>query len=150
MSTVFRAAAIYIVLMVVFRVMGKRSLAQITMFDFVVLLIISETTQQAMVADDSSVTNAILAILTLLMLDLGISLMKDRVPWLERWVDSVPVIIVADGKPLKDRLRLSRVDEEDIMLAARQHHGLERMDQIKYAVLERNGDITVIPKEEAK
>jgi uncharacterized membrane protein YcaP (DUF421 family) len=63
-------------------------------------------------------------------------------------IDGVPIIIVADGKPLKDRMAMERVDEEDILGAARERQGLERMDQIKYAVLERSGGISIIPKEE--
>jgi uncharacterized membrane protein YcaP (DUF421 family) len=58
------------------------------------------------------------------------------------------LVIVEDGKPLKDRMDKARMDEEDILHAARELQGLERMEQIKYAVLERNGDITVVPKQE--
>ena len=78
MDSVLRAAAIYIGLMIIMRFAGKRSLAQITTFDFVLLLIISEATQQAMLGQDFSVTNALLVIVTLVMLDIGLSLLKRR------------------------------------------------------------------------
>ena len=58
-------------------------------------------------------------------------------------------MIVDQGRPLEDRMRKSRVDTEDILAAARKYQGLERMDQIKYAVLEANGGISIIPKSEA-
>jgi uncharacterized membrane protein YcaP (DUF421 family) len=55
-------------------------------------------------------------------------------------------VIVVDGKPLKDRMDKSRVDEDDVLDAARETHGLERMDQIRHAILERDGRISIIPR----
>jgi uncharacterized membrane protein YcaP (DUF421 family) len=150
MNSVLRAAAIYVALMLIFRLMGKRTLSQMTTFDFVLLLIISETTQQAMVGNDFSIVNAILAILTLVMIDLGLSLLKQRFPSLDRWMDGLPLIIVEDGRPLRDRMKRARVDESDVLESARENHGLERLDQIKYAVLERSGGISIIPKPDAR
>lgn len=66
---------------------------------------------------------------------------------MKRFIDGVPLVIVENGKPLKDLMNKARVDDEDVLVAAREHHGLERMDQIKYAVLERSGGISIIPKE---
>jgi uncharacterized membrane protein YcaP (DUF421 family) len=148
MNTIFRAGAIYVVLLVIFRLTGKRSLAQITPFDFVLLLIVSETTQQAMVGDDFSITNAVLAILTLIMADLGLSLLKLRSARVGRWLDGLPELIVDKGVPLRERMAKARVEEADILTAARYSHGLTRMDQIRYAVLEQTGEISIIPKEE--
>ncbi|TDE85439.1 DUF421 domain-containing protein [Deinococcus sp. S9] len=149
MDAVLRSAAIYLFLLVIFRVAGKRTLAQITTFDLVLLLIISEVTQQAMVGNDFSLTQAMLAIITLVGLDIGLSLWKQRSSTLERLVDSVPVLILENGRPLKERMQQLRVDESDILNAARELQGLERLDQIKYAILERSGHISVIPKSEA-
>jgi len=67
-------------------------------------------------------------------------------PWLEKWVEGVPTVLVENGRPLKDRMDKARVDASDIMQAARELQGVERMDQIKFAVLERSGIITIIPK----
>jgi uncharacterized membrane protein YcaP (DUF421 family) len=147
MNTLFRAGTVYIALLIIFRITGKRSLSQITSFDFILLLIISETTQQAMIGNDFSVTNAILAILTLVILDVGLSLWKARWPLLDRWIDGVPLILVENGVPLAERMRKARVDESDILTASRATQGLERMDEIKYAILERSGGISIVPKE---
>jgi uncharacterized membrane protein YcaP (DUF421 family) len=146
MDIVLRGAVIYLFLLAIFRIAGKRALAQITTFDFVLLLIVSEVTQQALVGDDYSITNALLLIITLVGLDIGLSLWKQRSSKLEQLVDGVPLIIVEDGTPFKDRMDKSRVDEADVLSAARHLHGLERMDQIKYAVLERSGGISIVPK----
>jgi len=147
MDSVLRAAAIYIGLMIIMRFAGKRSLAQITTFDFVLLLIISEATQQAMIGQDFSVTNALIVIMTLVMLDIGFSLLKRRSKTIDKLLDDVPLVLVADGVALKDRMAKARVDEQDVLTAARHLQGIERLDQIRYAVLERSGGISIIPKQ---
>lgn len=146
MSSVLRAVVVYVVLFLIFRVAGRRTLSQITTFDFVLLLIVSEATQNAMIGDDYSITNAMLVITTLVGLDIALSLWKRRFPSLDKFLDGVPLIIVEDGTPLKDRMAKARVDESDVLTAARELQGLERMEQIKYAVLERSGGISIIPK----
>ena len=146
MESVLRALAIYAVLLVLFRITGKRSLGQITTFDFILLLIISETTQAALVNNDNSFTNSILLISTMVGIDVALSLWKQRSPAVEKLLDGTPLLILADGIPIAERLRKSRIDEADILDAARKLRGLERLEQIKYAVLERNGGISIIPR----
>jgi uncharacterized membrane protein YcaP (DUF421 family) len=146
MDAVLRAAALYIFLLVIFRIAGERTLASLTTFDFVLLLIIAEATQQGLLGDDFSVINAIVVIATLIGLDIGISLLKDRSSLLHKIIEGVPLIIVEDGRMLEDRMRRARIDIDDVLQAAREHQGLERMDQIKFAVLERTGEISIIPK----
>ncbi|MEM5776355.1 MAG: hypothetical protein AAGU05_15235, partial [Anaerolineaceae bacterium] len=85
MEPVLHAVALYIILMLIFRIAGKRSLAQITTFDFVLLLVIGEATQQALVGKDFSMTNSILLIVTLVGIDVGLSLIKQRFEKVEKW-----------------------------------------------------------------
>ena len=146
MESVLRAAVIYSFLLVVFRVAGRRTLAQLTNFDFVLLLMMGDAMQQALLRDDYSITNAVLVILTLILLDISISLAKDWSPRLALWVEGLPIILVEDGKPLWERMHKARVGREDVLEAARDLQGLERMEDIRYAVLERNGEISIIPK----
>ena len=124
MDAVLRALAIYVILMLVFRIAGKRSLAQITTFDFVLLLVIGEATQQALLGDDFSVTTAVLIILTLVGGDIGFSILKGRFEPLEKWIDGTPLVIVEDGRVLTDRMKKARVDEADVMDQARTSQGL--------------------------
>jgi uncharacterized membrane protein YcaP (DUF421 family) len=145
MESVIRGLVIYFFLLLVFRISGKRTLAENTNFDLVLLLIISETTQQAMVDSDHSVVNAFLLIMTLTGASVGMSLLKQRLPGLEKWLEGTPLLLIQDGKMLKHRMDKVRVDEADILEAARALHGLERLDQIKHAVIERSGAITIIP-----
>jgi uncharacterized membrane protein YcaP (DUF421 family) len=146
MDAVFRAAIVYIFLLVILRLAGKRTLAQVTAFDFVLLLIISEATQQALIDDDNSMTNAAIVITTLVGLNILMSLLKQRSKFIERLLEDIPLVIIADGKPLQDRMDKARVDMDDVLDAARESHGLERLDQIKHAVLERSGKISIIPR----
>lgn len=146
MDAVLRGASIYLVLLILFRIAGRRTLSEVTTFDFVLLLIIGEATQQALLGEDFSLTNAFLVISTLLAMDVALSIFKQQSPLFDRVIDGVPMVIVVDGKPLRDRMRRARVDEHDVMEAARRLRGLERMDQIKLAVLEVSGGITVISK----
>jgi uncharacterized membrane protein YcaP (DUF421 family) len=149
MNPIICGAVIYVFLSLILRIGGRRSLAQITTFDLVLLLIIGETTQQALLGDDFSLTNAFLLIITLVGIDVLMSLWKQRSPRVEKIVDGVPLIVVEDGCPLKERLKKARVGEDDILTAARELQGLERMEQIKYAVLERSGGISIIPKSDS-
>lgn len=95
MDSILRAAGMYVALMLLFRVAGRRSLADLTTFDFVLLLIIGEATQHALLGEDFSFTNAMLVIATLIVLDVGLSLAKlnskplarflmGTLPWLSR------------------------------------------------------------------
>ena len=146
MESVLRAVAIYVVLLIVFRIAGRRTLSEMTSFDFVLLLIIGEATQQALLGEDFSLTNAFLVIITLLALDVAISLWKQRSEAANRIIEGVPTILVDHGRPLKALMDKARVREEEILEAARRLQGLERMDQIKYAVLEVSGGISIIPR----
>lgn len=146
MDAVLRGLFMYLFLLVIFRIAGRRTVGEMTSFDFVLLLIISEATQNAMIGNDYSVTNGALVITTLVGLDILFTLWKHRSGFIERWLDGLPMILVDNGRPIAHLMDRARVDVEDILASARESQGLERMDQIKYAVLEVGGGISVIPK----
>jgi uncharacterized membrane protein YcaP (DUF421 family) len=150
MELVVRALAIYVLLWAFMRFGGKRSFAEMTTFDFLLLLILAEATQQALVGEDYSVTAALLVIVTLIGIQIGTSLLKQKFKKVEKVMDDIPIILVENGEPLKERLEKERIDEDDIMTAARHQAGLQRMDQIKFAVLERSGGVSIIPKDEER
>ena len=147
MSSILRGLAVYFFLLLLFRLLGKRSLAQITTFDAVLLLIISEATQQAMIDNDNSMTNAFLLILTLLGTNYLMQLLNIRSQTVDKVLNDVPLLLVENGRVLHEPMKRVRVSEDDILEQGRAQLGLERMEQIKYAVLERGGTITVIPYE---
>jgi len=145
MESVLRAATVYFILLVLFRIAGRRTLSDLTAFDFVLLLIIGDATQQALLAQDYSLTNAGIVVTTILFIDVVLSLIKVRSPRFDKIIDGVPTIIVENGRPLHDRMRRARVSESDVLEAARRLQGIERLDQVRYAVIEVSGGITVIP-----
>ena len=150
MDTVLRSTAVYLFLLVIFRISGKRSLSQITTFDFILLLIISEATQQALVGNDFSFTNAAVVIVSLVVLDNAFSWMEGRSTAFSRVVGSLPVVVVENGKLLEDRAKQEGVTLTEILAQGREKHGLERLEQFKYAILERHGGISVVPAEDAR
>ena len=145
MNPVVRGLAVYLFVFIIFRILGKRSLAEVTTFDFVLLLIISETTTDALIGEDYSLMACFIMVSTLVGIDLLFSILKSKSKMFDRLGDGAPLIIVDKGKLLKKRMEKSRVDEDDILEAARSVHVLETLDQIKYAVLERDGSISIIP-----
>ena len=144
MDMVFRALAIYLFLVIVFKVAGRRALLQMTSFDLILLLIISEATQQALLGEDFSVTGAMITITTLVVI---FGLLKKYFSTVENILDGTPVILVENGVPLADKLKKVDVSCDDILVSARQNHGITELKEIKYAILERNGHISIIPDE---
>jgi uncharacterized membrane protein YcaP (DUF421 family) len=145
MDSVIRALATYFFLLLAFRIAGKRTLAEMSSFELVVLLIISETTQEAMLDNDHSMTNAAVAIVTLLSAGIAMSFLKERFPVFQRVVAGAPVLLIENGELKPERLKEARVGVDEIMLAARQNHGLERVADIKHAILEAGGGISIVP-----
>lgn len=147
MESVIRGAAVYLILLVIMRMSGRRTLAQMTPFDFILLLIIAETTQQALLGDDFSITNAVVLIVTLIGIDIGLSYVKAWSPAAAKLLEGVPTVLIRDGKVDQHALDRARVDMSDILVSARHNQGLENADQVKHAVLETDSGISIIPKE---
>lgn len=147
MELIVRCVLIYLGLLLIFRIAGKRALAQITTFDIVMLLIIAETTQQALVHDDGSLTNAFILIATFLTLEIAFSRLTLRWPVLNNWLNSRPVILMQDGRVVRERLDAERVSVDDIRRAGRETQGVPNLGHIEHAVLETDGAISVIPRE---
>jgi uncharacterized membrane protein YcaP (DUF421 family) len=145
MESVIRGAAIYLFILLIIRLSGRRTLATMTPFDLVLILIVAETTQQALLGDDFSLVNSVVLIVTLFGIDIALSYAKRHSRVVDKWIDGKPTLLVADGEALEEALRKARIDTNDIMEAARKLHGLQRLSQVKYAILETAGDISIIP-----
>lgn len=146
MDAVLRGLVVFLLLLLFFRLSGKRSIAQVTTFDFVLLLIISEATQQALLGEDFSITQAAVVILTLVALSRLFDFLAYRFERFQRLTSSVPVVIVENGRIIDRAVGKTHVSAEEIIAAAREKQGLERLDQIKYAVLETSGSISIVPR----
>ncbi len=145
MESVIRGAVIYLLLLVILRLSGRRTMSEMTAFDFVLLLIVAETTQQALLGDDFSLTNSAVLIVTLFTMDIGMSFLKEWSPRLQRMLDGGPTVLISQGEPDERALRRARVSLSEVMETARSTQGLERLDQIKFAVLEAKGSISIVP-----
>ena len=146
MESVFRGVTIYLFLWLIFRISGKRTLAETSPFELVLLLIISEVTNQAMVDSDHSITNAILLIMTLTGMSVLLSFIKHYSPRANRWLEGLPLPVMQDGKVLREHLDKARVDEEEILMSARYTQGIERLEDIKDATIENDGKISIVPR----
>jgi uncharacterized membrane protein YcaP (DUF421 family) len=148
MDSVLRGAATYLFVWLIFRISGKRSLSQATTFDAVLILILSETTQAALLDDNNSMTNSVLLISTMLGIDVVLSCIKHRFPRVEKVMDGAPLVLLNQRGLHEECMDAERVDREEILAAARHLRGLANLDQIEYAILEPTGDITIVPKRE--
>lgn len=148
MDSVLRAVAVYAFLLAATRLTGRRTLAQTTPFDLVLLLIIAETTQQALLGDDFSITNAAVLIATLFATDVLLAFLKGRSRRIASWLDGHPTVLMSNGEPDLHALRRSRVGIDEILEAARMQHGLKTLRDIEAAVLETSGGISIIPRKD--
>ena len=146
MESVIRGAAIYLILLLVMRLSGRRTLSEATTFDFVLLLIIAETTQQALLGDDFSITNAVVLFVTLIVIDIGMSELKLWSPAANRLLQGVPTVIMREGRIDRHALSRARMTEDDIRTAARHKQGLANLGEVVHAVLETDSGISVVPR----
>jgi len=144
-----RTFVVYLTVLVLLRVAGKRELGQMTPFDLVVILVIANAVQNAMTGGDNSLIGGILAASTLTAVNIGVGRWGSRVPVFRRLVASEPRLLLRDGKPLQDALDEERIDIEELEMAARQH-GIADLGDVTAAVLEEDGSISIIPREGTK
>lgn len=145
MELILRGAVIYLALFLLLRATGNRQFSEMTAFDAVLIILIAEVTGQSLVGEDYSLVGSILVLATIIGIDLTFSLLKRGHPRFARVVDGIPVLLVNEGRLVEEVMRRERVDKEDILSSARELRGLESLDQVKYAVLEPNGRITIVP-----
>jgi uncharacterized membrane protein YcaP (DUF421 family) len=145
LDSVIRAALTYVFLLILTRVSGRRTLGEMTAFDLVLTLIISECVQDALTDTDHSFTNGMLLVVTLIGTDILLSYIKHKNKTVSKWLDGTPVVLVRAGKMERTKMDRHRIDEDDILESARENHGLASMKEIEHAVLEPSGEISIVP-----
>ena len=143
MPAVLRALFGYCFLVLMVRVVGRRPGKQMTPMEFVLVFFSGGLTLTTVVADDKSITNALCQIMTISMAHVSIAWLKHVSPRFARVVDGTPLVLLQNGNWQVETMREMRIQDDDVMAAARDK-GLERLDQIECAVLERNGEISII------
>jgi uncharacterized membrane protein YcaP (DUF421 family) len=139
-----RALAVYAAVFLGFRVLGKRELGQMTVFDLVLILLISNAVQNAMVGPDTSLQGGLVAAAVLLIVNRAASESRLRSPLVDRLFEGRSAVLVEHGQIVTGELRKQRIAEEDLEAAMREH-GIESLDQVQLAVLETDGTISIVP-----
>lgn len=143
-----RAAVVYFALLLLVRLSGKRTVGQFTPFDLVVVMLISEAVTGALSAEDTSITGGLVVAATLIALNYGMGFITARSKRADRLVEGSPVLVARDGAIYKDALRRQNISEADFRESMRKH-GIPREEQIRFAFLETNGEITIVDREAA-
>ncbi len=145
-SIVVRTVIIYVAVLIGFRLTGKRQMGQMTPFDLVVILLVANAVQNAMVGSDVSVTGGLVAAAVLLGGNWALARMSLRTPWLKRAVEGGPTILIRNGRFIEKNLAREDVDKDEILMAMREH-GVDEIKDVELAVLETDGSISVVQTE---
>jgi uncharacterized membrane protein YcaP (DUF421 family) len=141
---VLRTAVVYLVILIGLRLAGKREIGQMTVFDLVVLLLLANAVQNAMVGPDTSLIGGILAAGVLLILNALVARLRLRWPRLRRLVEGTPTLLMLHGEVIADHVRREGLDQETLEAALREH-GVIDLSEVEMAVLEIDGSISVVP-----
>jgi len=142
---VIRAAVVYIAVLLLLRVSGKRQIGQMGMTEFVALLLISNAVQNAMNGGDNSLTGGLILASTLILLSFAFAYLTYRYNRLERLVQGRPTLLVHHGKLLRHHLARELLSVRELSVILRKQ-GIHHLDEVAEAVLESDGYVTVIRK----
>jgi len=140
---VIRAVIIYVVFFIGLRLFGKRELGQFTTFDLVLVLLVANALQPAITGPDNSVTGGIIIITILLVFNRMVAVVRNRWPWFDALIDPPPTVVVQDGEISKPALEKEGLSDTDVEMAIREH-GIDKLSDVKQAVLENDGSISVV------
>ncbi len=146
MDTILRASLFYWVLLFALRLIGRRAASQLTPFELIVIFLLGGISIQSVVADDRSVVNAISGVFAIVINHVLVSAIKQRSEVFRKLVDGTPVIVAQNGRVDERRLKGLRMVEEDVLTAARQK-GAFGLDEVRLAVVERDGSITIVKRD---
>jgi uncharacterized membrane protein YcaP (DUF421 family) len=146
LELVARAVLIYVALLVMMRIAGKRDVGQLSVIDLLVVLLIAEGVSSALQAGNESITGALISAAVIIALNRLIAIMGDTIPIFSQVVEGTPTEIVRDGRMLRSSMHKESITEDELMAAIRSH-GIEDLHEVRRAVLENDGTISVISDE---
>ncbi|HYN70350.1 MAG TPA: YetF domain-containing protein [Candidatus Eisenbacteria bacterium] len=146
LELVARSVLVYALFLVVLRISGKRELGQFTIFDLALVLLAANAMQPAITGPDASITGAVIIILTLFVLNGLVAFARQRSAIVRRLLEPTPTTIALNGKWIAAALAREGLDDDDVEAALREH-GLASIAEVRHAVLERDGSISVVPRE---
>ena len=140
---IVRSVVVYLFLLAAFRLAGKRQLGQMTAFDLVVVLVISNVVQNALIGNDNSLGGGLIGATVILVLNAIVAWVTFQHKPLERLVENSPTVLVRHGRVLRDSLRRERLSLPEFRAALRKQ-GVVSLKDVRYAVLEEDGHLSVI------
>lgn len=145
LDIVFRAASVYVFILLAIRLTGKKEISQLSITDFVLIILVSNAVQNSMVGADNSLVGGLVAAVVLFAIDYGLKALTYRNKKIRKWVEGEPVMLVYKGKKVMRNLESEKISIDELETAARAH-GIADISQIDLAVLETNGTISIIQK----
>jgi uncharacterized membrane protein YcaP (DUF421 family) len=149
LQIVLRTGIIYLLVLIGVRLSGKREVGQMTPFDLTLLLLLSNSVQNAMTGPDTSLAGGAVAACTLLVLNYGVAAVSGSNRRLRRLIQGEPSLLVHDGKVIESHMARERVSLDELHRALREH-GINSCDQVALAVLEVDGSISCLKYDEIK
>jgi len=143
MDLVLRAIALYVFVLVLMRIVGRRELSSLTPVDLVLLIVLGDAVQQGLTQDDYSVTGAILVISTIALLQVATSYLAYRSRRAKKLLEGEPVVLVQDGNLIERNLRRERLRREDVAEEMRMQ-GIGAFDEVRWGILESNGKFSFV------
>lgn len=143
---VLRTLIVYLAVLAGLRLMGKRQLGSMTVADLVVILLIANAVQNAMVGPDVSLTGGVVAAATLLVVNFALTRFLLHNPFAERLVEGSPTVLIKDGQLVEENIRREGLADGEVTMAIREH-GIEDVTAVRLAYLEPDGTVSVIPAE---
>lgn len=147
LDIILRSGIIYIIVLLGLRLLGKSHIGQLSILDFVLILLISNAVQNAMVGNDSSLLGGIIAAATLLLMNYLFTFIRMRFRKAGQLFEGNPSLLIHNGKILREHLEKEQLTEDELERVIREH-GLEHSSNVKIAVMESDGTISVIPMSE--
>ncbi len=144
MDLVLRAVVVFFAIFLVTRIIGRRELSTMEPFDLILLIITGDLMQQAVTQSDYSLTGGLTVLATIALLTVALSYVSFKVPKLRPVLDGEPLVLVQDGEIIERNLRRERITVDELLAEARQQQ-IGSIDEIRFAVLETSGRISVIP-----
>jgi uncharacterized membrane protein YcaP (DUF421 family) len=142
---IVRSAIVYVFLIVILRISGKRQVGQLAPFDLVLLLILSNTVQNSMTGGDNSLVAGLISAATVVVLNYGVGLATFKSRRLESLIEGRPQVLIHDGKIFEDVMAKSQLTDHELQGALRQA-GCGSIEDVHSAILENNGAISVIQR----
>jgi uncharacterized membrane protein YcaP (DUF421 family) len=141
MDVVIRSLVIFLLLWLVIRVSGKREVAQLSVFDLILLVTVGDLVSQGVVQEDYSLTAAVVAVATFALAGVGLARLGFWLPRLRPVLAGTPRIVVRDGEPVMDVLKSERITMDDVFEACR-NQGVRSLRQVELCVLETDGSFS--------